>query len=153
MPTAISYPAGRRQAIAVARAVRRGDQDSAARRAARGDGGPGVASDHRPGEGLASSGRVSIIVIDHNLRGTPLRSSATASSCCRAERITVERQVHETSLEELTELMVSSYRANSKPYQKPARKNEQRDPAAGAKCRMNRRRPRKSSPGSVFFRL
>ncbi|MGP0038993.1 MAG: ATP-binding cassette domain-containing protein, partial [Solirubrobacteraceae bacterium] len=57
---------------------------------------------------LASSGRVSIIVIDHNY--AHLFELCDRLNVMQGGRITIDQQVHETSLEELTELMVSSYR-------------------------------------------
>jgi ABC-type sugar transport system ATPase subunit len=58
---------------------------------------------------LAASGRVSIVVIDHNF--AHLFELCDRLLVLQGGRITVERHVHQTSLEELTELMVSSYRA------------------------------------------
>jgi ABC-type sugar transport system ATPase subunit len=57
---------------------------------------------------LASSGRVSIVVIDHNY--AHLFELCDRINVMQEGRITIERQVHETSMEELTELMISSYR-------------------------------------------
>ena len=57
---------------------------------------------------LSSSGRVSIIVIDHNY--AHLFELCDRLNVMQGGRMTIDRQVHETSLEELTELMVSSYR-------------------------------------------
>jgi ABC-type sugar transport system ATPase subunit len=57
---------------------------------------------------LASSGRVSIIVIDHNY--AHLFELCDRINVMQGGRITIDRNVHETSLEELTELMISSYR-------------------------------------------
>ncbi len=57
---------------------------------------------------LAKSGRVSIIVIDHNY--AHLFELCDRINVMQGGRITTDQQVHETSLEELTELMVSSYR-------------------------------------------
>jgi simple sugar transport system ATP-binding protein len=57
---------------------------------------------------LATSGRVSIIVIDHNY--AHLFELCDRLNVMQGGRITINQQVHETSLEELTELMVSSYR-------------------------------------------
>ena len=57
---------------------------------------------------LASSGRVSIIVIDHNY--AHLFELCDRVNVMQGGKITIDRQVHETSIEELTELMVSSYR-------------------------------------------
>jgi ABC-type sugar transport system ATPase subunit len=57
---------------------------------------------------LASSGRVSIIVIDHNY--AHLFELCDRLNVIDGGRITLDQQVHETSIEQLTELMVSSYR-------------------------------------------
>ncbi|MGZ4238958.1 MAG: ATP-binding cassette domain-containing protein [Solirubrobacteraceae bacterium] len=57
---------------------------------------------------LASSGRVSIIVIDHNY--AHLFELCDRLNVIDGGRVTLDQQVHETSIEELTELMVSSYR-------------------------------------------
>ncbi|MHB1835963.1 MAG: ATP-binding cassette domain-containing protein [Solirubrobacteraceae bacterium] len=57
---------------------------------------------------LAASGRVSIIVIDHNY--AHLFELCDRLNVMQGGRITINQQVHETSLEQLTELMVSSYR-------------------------------------------
>jgi simple sugar transport system ATP-binding protein len=57
---------------------------------------------------LAASGRVSIIVIDHNY--AHLFELCDRINVMQGGRITVDKQVHETSLEDLTELMVESYR-------------------------------------------
>jgi simple sugar transport system ATP-binding protein len=57
---------------------------------------------------LAASGRVSIIVIDHNY--AHLFELCDRLNVMQGGRITINQQVHETSLEELTELMVSAYR-------------------------------------------
>jgi len=57
---------------------------------------------------LAASGRVSIIVIDHNY--AHLFELCDRINVMQGGRITTDQPVHETSLEELTELMVSSYR-------------------------------------------
>jgi ABC-type sugar transport system ATPase subunit len=57
---------------------------------------------------LASSGRVSIIVIDHNY--AHLFELCDRLNVIDGGRITLDQQVHQTSIEELTELMVSSYR-------------------------------------------
>jgi simple sugar transport system ATP-binding protein len=64
---------------------------------------------------LAASGRVSIIVIDHNF--AHLFELCDRLLVMQGGKITVNRQVHETSLEELTELMVSSYRAQLEAVQ------------------------------------
>ena len=58
---------------------------------------------------LASSGRVSIIVIDHNY--AHLFELCDRINVMQGGRITIDQQVHETSLEKLTELMVSSFRS------------------------------------------
>ncbi len=99
---------GQRQAIAVARAVR------AARKILLLDE-PLAAMGARESrliinlvKDLASSGRVSIIVIDHNY--AHLFELCDRINVMQGGRITIDQQVHETSLEELTELMVSSYR-------------------------------------------
>jgi simple sugar transport system ATP-binding protein len=99
---------GQRQAIAVARAVR------AARKILLLDE-PLSAMGARESrliidlvKDLASSGRVSIIVIDHNY--AHLFELCDRLDVMQGGRITIDQQVHETSLEELTELMVSSYR-------------------------------------------
>ena len=57
---------------------------------------------------LASTGRVSIIVIDHNY--AHLFELCDRINVMQGGRITTDQSVQETSLEELTELMVSSYR-------------------------------------------
>ena len=57
---------------------------------------------------LAASGRVSIIVIDHNY--AHLFELCDRINVMEGGRITIDQPVHETSLEKLTELMVSSYR-------------------------------------------
>jgi ABC-type sugar transport system ATPase subunit len=99
---------GQRQAIAVARAVR------AARKILLLDE-PLAAMGARESrliinlvKNLAVSGRVSIIVIDHNY--AHLFELCDRVNVMQGGRITIDKQVHETSLEELTELMVSSYR-------------------------------------------
>ena len=56
---------------------------------------------------LASSGRVSMIVIDHNY--AHLFELCDRLNVIDGGRITLDQQVHETSIEQLTELMVSSY--------------------------------------------
>jgi ABC-type sugar transport system ATPase subunit len=56
---------------------------------------------------LASSGRVSIIVIDHNY--AHLFELCDRLNVMQGGRITVDQKIVETSLEQLTELMVSSY--------------------------------------------
>ncbi|HZT14591.1 MAG TPA: ATP-binding cassette domain-containing protein [Gaiellaceae bacterium] len=99
---------GQRQAIAVARAVR------AARKILLLDE-PLAAMGARESrliidlvKDLASTGRVSIIVIDHNY--AHLFELCDRINVMQGGRITTDQQVHETSLEKLTELMVSSYR-------------------------------------------
>ncbi len=99
---------GQRQAIAVARAVR------AARKILLLDE-PLSAMGARESrliidlvKDLASSGRVSIIVIDHNY--AHLFELCDRINVMNGGRITLDQQVHETSIEELTELMVSAYR-------------------------------------------
>ncbi|HEY8644603.1 MAG TPA: ATP-binding cassette domain-containing protein [Gaiellaceae bacterium] len=57
---------------------------------------------------LAASGRVSIIVIDHNY--AHLFELCDRINVMQGGRITTDQPVHETSLERLTELMISSYR-------------------------------------------
>jgi simple sugar transport system ATP-binding protein len=57
---------------------------------------------------LASSGRVSIIVIDHNY--AHLFELCDRVNVMEGGRITMNQSVHDTSIEELTELMVSSYK-------------------------------------------
>jgi ABC-type sugar transport system ATPase subunit len=57
---------------------------------------------------LASSGRVSIIVIDHNY--AHLFELCDRLNVMNVGRITLDQQVRETSIEQLTELMVSAYR-------------------------------------------
>ena len=99
---------GQRQAIAVARAVR------AARKILLLDE-PLAAMGARESrliidlvKDLASSGRISIIVIDHNY--AHLFELCDRLNVMQGGRISIDQQVHETSLEELTELMVSAYR-------------------------------------------
>jgi len=58
---------------------------------------------------LAKSGRVSIIVIDHNY--AHLFELCDRINVMQGGRITIDQPVHETSLEKLTELMISSYRS------------------------------------------
>ena len=58
---------------------------------------------------LASSGRVSIIVIDHNY--AHLFELCDRINVMQGGRITIDQPVHETSLEQLTELMISSFRS------------------------------------------
>jgi len=99
---------GQRQAIAVARAMR------AARKILLLDE-PLAAMGARESrliidlvKDLASSGRVSIIVIDHNY--AHLFELCDRINVMQGGRITTDQPVHETSLEGLTELMVSSFR-------------------------------------------
>ncbi len=99
---------GQRQAIAVARAVRAASKILLLDE-------PLAAMGARESrliidlvKGLAASGRVSIIVIDHNY--AHLFELCDRLNVMQGGRITIDKQVHETSLEELTELMVSSYR-------------------------------------------
>jgi len=99
---------GQRQAVAVARAVRAAtkilllDEPLAAMGARESRLIIDLVKD------LASSGRVSIIVIDHNY--AHLFELCDRINVMQGGRITIDQPVHETSLEELTELMVSSYR-------------------------------------------
>jgi len=99
---------GQRQAVAVARAVRAApkilllDEPLAAMGARESRLIIDLVKD------LASSGRVSIMVIDHNF--AHLFELCDRLLVMQGGRITVDKQVGETSLEELTELMVSSYR-------------------------------------------
>ena len=100
---------GQRQAIAVARAVRAApkilllDEPLAAMGARESRLIIDLVKD------LASSGRVSIIVIDHNY--AHLFELCDRINVMQGGRITIDQPVHETSLEELTELMVSSFRS------------------------------------------
>jgi ABC-type sugar transport system ATPase subunit len=99
---------GQRQAVAVARAVRAApkilllDEPLAAMGARESRLIIDLVKD------LAASGRVSIIVIDHNY--AHLFELCDRINVMQDGRITTDQQVHETSLEVLTELMVSSYR-------------------------------------------
>jgi ABC-type sugar transport system ATPase subunit len=99
---------GQRQAVAVARAVRAAtkilllDEPLAAMGARESRLIIDLVKD------LAASGRVSIIVIDHNY--AHLFELCDRINVMQGGRITTDQPVHETSLEELTELMVSSYR-------------------------------------------
>jgi simple sugar transport system ATP-binding protein len=99
---------GQRQAIAVARAVRAAprilllDEPLAAMGARESRLIIDLVKD------LASSGRVSIIVIDHNY--AHLFELCDRINVMQGGRITIDQPVHETSLEELTELMVWSFR-------------------------------------------
>jgi simple sugar transport system ATP-binding protein len=99
---------GQRQAVAVARAVR------AARKILLLDE-PLAAMGARESrliidlvKDLASNGRISIIVIDHNY--AHLFELCDRINVMQGGRITLRQEVHETSIEELTELMVTSYR-------------------------------------------
>ncbi len=99
---------GQRQAVAVARAVRAApkilllDEPLAAMGARESRLIIDLVKD------LAASGRVSIIVIDHNY--AHLFELCDRINVLQGGRITTDQPVHETSLETLTELMVSSYR-------------------------------------------
>jgi simple sugar transport system ATP-binding protein len=99
---------GQRQAVAVARAVRAApkilllDEPLAAMGARESRLIIDLVKD------LASSGRVSIIVIDHNY--AHLFELCDRINVMQGGVITTDRAVHETSLEALTELMVSSFR-------------------------------------------
>jgi simple sugar transport system ATP-binding protein len=99
---------GQRQAVAVARAVRAAtkilllDEPLAAMGARESRLIVDLVKD------LASNGRVSIIVIDHNY--AHLFELCDRINVMQGGRITTDQLVHETSLEKLTELMVSSYR-------------------------------------------
>ncbi len=99
---------GQRQAIAVARAVRAAnkilllDEPLAAMGARESRLIIDLVKD------LAATGRVSIIVIDHNY--AHLFELCDRINVMQGGRITTDQPVHETSLEQLTELMVSSYR-------------------------------------------
>jgi simple sugar transport system ATP-binding protein len=99
---------GQRQAVAVARAVRAAtkilllDEPLAAMGAREARLIIDLVKD------LASSGRISIIVIDHNY--AHLFELCDRINVMQGGRITLDQPVQETSLEQLTELMVSSYR-------------------------------------------
>jgi ABC-type sugar transport system ATPase subunit len=105
---AVQLSGGQRQAIAVARAVRAAtkilllDEPLAAMGARESRLIIDLVKD------LASSGRISIIVIDHNY--AHLFELCDRINVMQGGRITTDQPVHETSLEKLTELMVSSYR-------------------------------------------
>jgi ABC-type sugar transport system ATPase subunit len=58
---------------------------------------------------LASSGRVSITVIDYNY--AHFFELCDRNNVMQGGRITIDQSVQETSLERLTEMMVSSYRS------------------------------------------
>jgi simple sugar transport system ATP-binding protein len=99
---------GQRQAIAVARAVRAASKILLLDE-------PLAAMGARESrliinlvKSLAASGRVSIIVIDHNY--AHLFELCDRINVMQGGQVTIDKPVHETSLEELTELMVSSYR-------------------------------------------
>jgi simple sugar transport system ATP-binding protein len=100
---------GQRQAVAVARAVRAAtkilllDEPLAAMGARESRLIIDLVKD------LAASGRLSIIVIDHNY--AHLFELCDRINVMQGGRITIDQPVHETSLEELTELMLSSYRS------------------------------------------
>jgi ABC-type sugar transport system ATPase subunit len=104
----VQLSGGQRQAIAVARAVRAApkilllDEPLAAMGARESRLIIDLVKD------LASSGRVSIIVIDHNY--AHLFELCDRINVMQGGRITRDQPVHETSLEDLTQLMVSSYR-------------------------------------------
>jgi simple sugar transport system ATP-binding protein len=105
---AVDLSGGQRQAIAVARAVRTAtkilllDEPLAAMGARESRLIIDLVKD------LATSGRVSIIVIDHNY--AHLFELCDRLNVMQGGLITIDQQVHETSIEQLTELMVSSYR-------------------------------------------
>jgi simple sugar transport system ATP-binding protein len=99
---------GQRQAIAVARAVRSANKILLLDE-------PLAAMGARESrliinlvKELAASGKVSIVVIDHNY--AHLFELCDRLNVMQGGKITVDRNVHETSIEEMTELMVSSYR-------------------------------------------
>jgi simple sugar transport system ATP-binding protein len=106
---------GQRQAIAVARAVRAApkilllDEPLAAMGARESRLIIDLVKD------LASRGRVSIIVIDHNY--AHLFELCDRINVMQGGRITIDQPVHETSLEELTELMISSFRSQLEEVQ------------------------------------
>jgi ABC-type sugar transport system ATPase subunit len=66
---------------------------------------------------LAASGKVSIIVIDHNY--AHLFELCDRLNVMQGGKITIDKNVHETSLEEMTELMVSSYRRTIEEAKNP----------------------------------
>jgi simple sugar transport system ATP-binding protein len=105
---AVDLSGGQRQAIAVARAVRAAnkilllDEPLAAMGARESRLIIDLVKD------LATSGRVSIVVIDHNY--AHLFELCDRINVMQGGRITLRQEVHETSIEQLTELMVSSYR-------------------------------------------
>ena len=106
---AVQLSGGQRQAVAVARAVRAAtkilllDEPLAAMGARESRLIIDLVKD------LAASGRVSIIVIDHNY--AHLFELCDRINVMQDGRITRDQPVHETSLETLTELMISSYRS------------------------------------------
>jgi ABC-type sugar transport system ATPase subunit len=108
---------GQRQAVAVARAVRAAtkilllDEPLAAMGARESRLIIDLVKD------LASSGRVSIIVIDHNY--AHLFELCDRINVMQGGKITIDQPVHDTSLEELTELMVSSYRREIEEVSNP----------------------------------
>jgi len=105
---AVQLSGGQRQAVAVARAVRAAtkilllDEPLAAMGARESRLIIDLVKD------LAASGRVSIIVIDHNY--AHLFELCDRINVMQGGRITTDQSVKETSLEQLTELMISSYR-------------------------------------------
>ncbi len=105
---AVQLSGGQRQAIAVARAVRAApkilllDEPLAAMGARESRLIIDLVKD------LATSGRVSIIVIDHNY--AHLFELCDRINVMQGGRITRDQPVGETSLEDLTQLMVSSYK-------------------------------------------
>jgi simple sugar transport system ATP-binding protein len=105
---AVQLSGGQRQAVAVARAVRAAtkilllDEPLAAMGARESRLIIDLVKD------LAASRRVSIIVIDHNY--AHLFELCDRINVMQGGRITTDQSVHETSLEELTKLMISSYR-------------------------------------------
>jgi simple sugar transport system ATP-binding protein len=105
---AVQLSGGQRQAVAVARAARAAtkilllDEPLAAMGARESRLIIDLVKD------LAASGRVSIIVIDHNY--AHLFELCDRINVMQGGRITIDQAVHETSLEDLTTLMVSSYR-------------------------------------------
>jgi ABC-type sugar transport system ATPase subunit len=108
---------GQRQAVAVARAVRAApkilllDEPLAAMGARESRLIIDLVKD------LAASGRVSIIVIDHNY--AHLFELCDRINVMQGGHITIDQPVHETSLETLTELMVSSYRREMDEVENP----------------------------------
>jgi len=75
---------------------------------------------------LASSSNVSIIIIDHNY--AHLFELCDRVNVMQGGRITIDRMVRDTSLEQLTELMVSSYRRQIQEAAAPAPRLEPRPP-------------------------